>query len=265
MRARTSFPANRARTTIERDEAFAIEGVTVRAYDGRVVLNDVTLQAERGTSTALVGHVGGGKTTILRLLAGLVTPASGEVRVAGVSLGMLSYEQMRAHRMRVGYAFESTGLLGNWTLEQNISLALSYHGLAEPSVTELAEEFRIAEFLGERPFRVNASVRKRALIARALAHGPELLLCDEPQIGLTPREARVVSDAIERRRKEQGLTVVLADHDGYLDPFAADHLYYVENGRLLAQPSMRPPPDRSDDAVAERTSLTTASIYRGTT
>lgn len=245
-------------------EAFSLEDVTVLAYDGRRIISGLTLRGARGSATALIGHVGGGKTTLLRLLAGLVTPISGSVRVGGVALGQLSYEGMRAHRMRIGYAFESTGLVGNWTLRQNIALALSYHGQDGVAVTDLAEELRITDSLDERPFRVNASVRKRALIARALAHAPELLLCDEPQLGLTPREAQLVSDAIERRRKAGGLSVVLADHDGYLEPFVADHLFYVENGNLLTQPSMRPPPDRREDAVAERTSLTTASIYRGT-
>jgi ABC-type lipoprotein export system ATPase subunit len=250
------------------EDAFRLDDVVFSSYEGRAVLDRLTLAGTPGSATALVGHVGGGKTTVLRLLAALVRPTHGSVRALGVDLAALSYEGLRAHRMKVGYAFESTGLVGNMTIGENIALMLSYHGddpgHAATKARELAEELQIDEHLDEAPFRANGSVRKRALIARALAQGPKLLLCDEPQVGLTRREASLVSDAIERRRASNGLTVVFADHDGYLDPFVVTRTFYLENGRLLTAPSIRPPTDRADVPLAERMSMSTALIYRGT-
>jgi ABC-type transporter Mla maintaining outer membrane lipid asymmetry ATPase subunit MlaF len=253
-------------------EAFRLSDVTVRAPGevGRPVLERFSLLGLRGSATALVGHVGGGKTTALKLLAGLVAPSAGEVRVLGEEPHSLSYEGARAYRRRVGYAFESTGLIGNMTLGENIGLALAYederHDTAQliaDKVKDIAEELRIERHLSEMPFRANGSVKKRALLARALVREPELLLCDEPQVGLTPKEARLVSNAIERRRLRGGLTVVFADHDGHLDPFVVLRVVYLENGRLLLSPSLRPPTDRQAVPPGARISLSTDLIYRG--
>jgi phospholipid/cholesterol/gamma-HCH transport system ATP-binding protein len=251
-------------------DAFRLENVTFHNDQGRAVVERLSLSGKRGSATALVGHVGGGKTTVLRLLAALIAPSSGTVRALGVDLSTLSYEGVRAHRMQVGYAFESTGLVGNMTLGENIGLALSYHDEGKVAasstlekVRDIAEELHIVRHLNDPPFRANGSVRKRALVARALIREPTLLLCDEPQVGLTPKEARLVSNAVERRRLRNNLTVVFADHDGYLDPFIVDRTFYLENGRLLIAPSMRPPTDRQAVPPAARISLSTDLIYRG--
>jgi ABC-type lipoprotein export system ATPase subunit len=248
------------------DESFRLDAATFIAEGGRTVLDRLTLSAKPGTSTALVGHVGGGKTTVLRLLAGIVAPSSGRVTVFGADPLAADYEARRAHRMNVGYAFESTGLIGNMTLGENIALPLAYHDLGRDGgartaarVLELASELEIERHLDELPSRANGSIKKRALVARALALSPRLLLCDEPQVGLTLRQARVVSAALERRRLGEGLTIVIADHDGHLDPFVVTRIFYMENGRPLDVPSLRPPRDRDDAPI----SLTTDLIYRG--
>ncbi|HKQ68680.1 MAG TPA: ATP-binding cassette domain-containing protein [Polyangiaceae bacterium] len=248
-------------------DVFRLDDVTFVGDHGRTTVSRLSLSAKPGSATALVGHVGGGKTTVLRLLAALVVPQSGSVRVFDTDLATLSYEELRRHRMRVGYSFESTGLVGNMSIGENIALPLRYHYLlgerADEKVKELALELEIEDYLDEPCFRVNGSVRKRALTARALALEPKLLLCDEPQVGLTRREACLVSDAIDRRRLVNGLSVVFADHDGYLDPFVVSRTFYLENGRLLTAPSMRPRTDREVAPLPERLSLSTDLIYRG--
>jgi ABC-type lipoprotein export system ATPase subunit len=254
----------------EHGDAFRLDAVTFVGEGGKSVLDRISLSAQPGSSTALVGHVGGGKTTVLRLLAGLVKPSSGKVQVFGVDPSSLGYEGQRTHRMTVGYAFESTGLLGNMTLRDNIALPLAYHDVGNDGgertrakVFELASELEIERHLDEHPSYANGSIKKRALGARALALEPRLLLCDEPQVGLTVRQARVVARALEKRRLERGLTILIADHDGHLDPFVVTRTFYVENGRPLEAPSLRPPRDRDDSHGLERVSLTTDLIYRG--
>jgi ABC-type lipoprotein export system ATPase subunit len=254
----------------DQGDSFRLDAVAFVGEGGRLVLDQLTLAGRPGTSTALVGHVGGGKTTVLRLLAGLVAPSSGKVTVFGNDPLAASYEARRAHRMNVGYAFESTGLIGNMTLGENIALPLAYHDVGHDGGTrtaarvhELACELEIERHLDELPSRANGSIKKRALVARALALAPRLVLCDEPQVGLTLRQARVVSAALERRRLGEGLTVIVADHDGHLDPFVVTRTFYMENGRPLDVPSLRPPRDRDDSPRLERISLTTDLIYRG--
>lgn len=239
--------------------ALAMDRVTVKDDLGRSVLNDMTLTIERGESVALVGHNGGGKTSALRLFAGMTAPTSGRVLVFGEDLARLSYEAQRRHRTQTGFVFEAGGLWANRTIEENIALPLEYHAQGGPGpgpgrprtlaemrekVRAVAEELGIADALPLPSDRANVSVRKRTLVARALVLEPVLLLCDEPQVGLVTREAKRVSRAFERRRKDRGMTVVFADHDGVLDPFVVDRVSYVENGRAFDRPSALPPADR---------------------
>lgn len=247
--------------------AVALESVTVENDLGRVVVRDVSLTVEAGESVALIGHNGGGKTTILRLAAGLGAPTSGVVRTLGVDLSTASYAERRQHHLAVGFVFELGGLLANRTVYDNVSLPLAYHRAdasprrVDARVRSIAAELGIADDLDTPSFRVNASVRKRALFARALVLEPRLLLCDEPQIGLTAREASKVARAVAERVK-QGMTVVFADHDGLLDPYTVDRVLYVENGQILARPSAAPPPDRDDP---ERPSMYGAGVVVGET
>lgn len=251
--------------------AFELEEVVVRE-GARTVLDGITLAGVRGEATAIVGPVGGGKTTLLRVVAGITRPVSGRVRVLGDDLASAGYDAMRAHRMRVGFAFESTGLLGNATIEENVALPLRYHrpgGIGDDAiarrVAELAEELGLERHLRESSVVANASVRKRALVARALVMEPEIVLCDEPQVGLTQKEATRVSEALDRRRRERGATVLLTDHDGWFEPYVVDRIWYLEEGKLRRSPTVRPPPspeERLTDPMPDRPSLTLDDIYR---
>jgi ABC-type transporter Mla maintaining outer membrane lipid asymmetry ATPase subunit MlaF len=252
--------------------AAKLDRVTVLGDMDRVVLDRVSLSIRPGEALGFIGHNGGGKTTLLRLLAGLLRPTRGRVRVGGLDVSTLDYAQMRDHRTRTGFVFEAGGLWANRTVAENIALPLRYHAAAaraqgeqeiDARVLAVAEELGIAAHLAMPSFRTNASVRKRALVARALILEPSLLLCDEPQVGLTMKEARPVASAIERRRKERDMTVIFADHDGFLDPFVTDRNYYFENGQMLDRPSALPPPDRDLDLGLPASSLGGSSVRGG--
>jgi ABC-type lipoprotein export system ATPase subunit len=227
--------------------AVSFENVVVESETGARVLDGISFQLEEGESLALVGHNGGGKTTALRLAAGLSTPTSGKVRVLGQNVAKLGYDARRQHHLRVGFVFESGGLWANRTVRENIALPLAYHGHESPAeaALALAQELGIAAHLDSPSFRVNSSVRKRTLFARALGLSPRVLLCDEPQVGLVMKEARRVAEAITRRKRD-GMSILYADHDGDLAPFTADHRVYFENGVLLLRPSAIPPSDRDN-------------------
>lgn len=222
--------------------AAKLEGVFVVDQQDNLLLDDVSLAVLPAESLALCGPTGGGKTLILRLLAGLIEPSLGVVLVGGQRVSSLDYEGMRSLRLRVGMAFEDGGFWANRSVLDNIALPMRYHrpdsADADLKARDLADELGIADALAQGGSHAIGSVRKRALLARALLFEPALLLCDEPQRGLLPRESRRASEAIERRRKGRGLTVVYADHDGSLGPFACDRRFFFEQGRSVERPSM---------------------------
>jgi ABC-type lipoprotein export system ATPase subunit len=251
--------------------AFEIEGVSWQDEDRNAVLADIALAVPRGAQVALVGHSGAAQTALLRLLAGVIAPNAGVVRAFGKNLAELSYEQMREHRMRIGYVFEATGLIGNLSLGDNIALPLAYHGDRElrgipldrtDKVKRVARELAIERYLAAPVFRVSASVRKRALVARALVREPDLLLCDEPLARLTKREAKLVSEAFERRRRARAMTVLLAGHNEDFAPFAVDELVHLERDPLSMVTSLRP--GSGPLSLSQRTLSQMAPIIQGT-
>lgn len=216
-----------------------LEDVVVADDHGRSVLSRASLGVAEGEALALVGRNGSGKTTVLRLLGGLIAPTEGRVRLFGEDPARAGYAETQRLRTEVGLAFESFGLWAARTIGENIALPLFYHR-GTSDIGALAKELGIEDALSALPSRVNASVKKRALLGRALVLSPRLLLCDEPQLGLVRREAKRVAEAIERRR-QRGMTVIFADHDGELDPYVVTRRVYLEEGRVLDRPSMLPP------------------------
>jgi phospholipid/cholesterol/gamma-HCH transport system ATP-binding protein len=209
--------------------------------DGAPLLSDVSFSVDSNAHVAIVGAVGSGKTTILDLMAGLDLPDKGSVFVDGVSVEVFDYEDLREHRMRTGYVFGDRGLLANLPLFENVALPLRYHYgavLGEEAICDrvrsVLAELEIEGFSTLMPARANQSVRKRALLARALLLEPMLLLFDEPQAGLVPAEQELVRRACEGRRAARGMTIVQADHDGTFGPLRPERVILIDSGRVKA-------------------------------
>ena len=221
-------------------KAVSLLHVTKRDAEGHLLLDDVSFDVEPGGHVALVGQVGSGKTLVLRLIAGAEQLDEGAVIVDGVSVAALGYRELQAHRASTGFAFELAGLLANQTIFENVALPLRYHEggrLGEEEirarVSGLLEELHVAPATAALlPARVNASVRKRALLCRALVLEPRLLLFDEPQAALVTAEQRLVQEACDSRRKSRGMTIIQADHDGHFGPFVPDRVVFLERGRV---------------------------------
>lgn len=214
-----------------------LERVSVNNAQGLPVLMGISAVLRPGEAVAIVGRAGSGKTMLLRAIAGLVPLRGGRIRVDGVDVWKQPYHGQQRQKTRTGFVHELNGLVGNMSLEDNLLLPVAYHAdlaLDPAAVHAVAQELEIDHALDQRATAANASVRKRALFARAFVLEPPLLLVDLPQRGLNLREARVVCAAIERRRSSRGMTVVYADHDGNLEPYPVDRRLVLEKGALVA-------------------------------
>jgi heme exporter protein A len=158
---------------------------------------------------AVVGPNGAGKTTLLRLLAGLMKPSAGEIRVRGEPLAASSAETRRA----IGLLSHHSLLYDDLTLLENLTFAARLYGLERPRerAAEALQEAGLAERAAELPKRLSRGLIQRAAIARAVLHSPKLLLLDEPFTGLdAPASDRLRADL--RERLARGLGVVLVTH-----------------------------------------------------
>lgn len=230
-------------TNIPSGPVVELIGVSKRYSDGAPpALDAVDLRVEQGEIFGVIGESGAGKTTLLDLLTGSRAPSSGTVRVLGRSVGELQGQALRDFRRRIGVVFQGVHLLSNRTVLENVRLPLELSRSGRPTAAQRRAEREVAramlDFVGladrsdRFPAQLSGGQQQRVGIARALAAGPDLLLCDEPTSSLDATTAdevlRVLVDARERLRT----TVVVVTHDLDVVRAICHRVALFERGRL---------------------------------
>jgi len=212
------------------------DGARVTAVEG------VSLALAPGEFAALRGRSGSGKTTLLCLLAGLERPTSGQVLLDGVDLAAAGLAGRTRATRGVGFALQGAPAIRRMPVWENVSQGLVPLGL--PSRERLARAEEALERVGlralawRRPEQLSAGERQRMALARALVHGPRLLLADEPTSNLDPASAEGVADLLADVHR-RGCTLIVASHDPTLLA-RADRLLDLASGRLAASPPPSP-------------------------
>ena len=169
-----------------------------RRFDSRVAVDDLSFELAHGEIFALLGPNGAGKTTTLRMLAHLIRPTLGSVRVDG----------------HIGFLTEAPGLWDRLTVQQNLLVYAKLHGLDNPAraVDEALDLFDIASRKNDRAAQLSKGLKQRVALARTLLHRPDIVLLDEPTSGLDPESAREVRELILRLRHENR-AVLISTHN----------------------------------------------------
>jgi phospholipid/cholesterol/gamma-HCH transport system ATP-binding protein len=211
-----------------------------KRFDGNEVLRGVSLTVARGETMVVMGGSGSGKTVTLRLIAGLIRPTSGIVRVFGQRIDNLGEEELLPIRRRMGYVFQGAALFDSLTVHENVAYPLREHtNLDEAEIRARVLDFLSLVGLGPDvlrllPSELSGGMRKRVGIARALAQEPQMLLFDEPTAGLDPTNARMVSELIVQLRGGVCDSAVVVTHDLELAKTVADRIAILIEGRFAA-------------------------------
>ena len=223
---------------------------TFRRAAGETVtaLDDVALEVKHGALTALVGPDGAGKTTLIRLIAGLMPLDSGELRVMGLDVAA---EPQRVQD-RIAYMPQRFGLYEDLTVQENLDLYADLHGVAAAERAEtyphLLEMTALAPFTARLAGRLSGGMKQKLGLACTLVRSPELLLLDEPTVGVDPLSRRELWDIVWRLVREEGLSVLLST--AYLDEAErCDHVLVLREGKVLASG----PPGAVSGLAADRT------------
>jgi molybdate transport system ATP-binding protein len=199
---------------------------------------DLAFELRPGEVTALFGASGSGKTTVLRCLAGLYRPRTGQIRCNGAAwFDSGAGTWLKPHRRRVGLVFQDYALFPHMTAEANVAAALGHlpRGERAPRARELLSLVHLEAFAMRRPAELSGGQRQRVAVARALARDPEVLLLDEPFSALD-RAVRVSLYAeIEALRSRLACPIVLVTHDFEEVARLADRVLVLEAGRIVAQ------------------------------
>jgi ABC-2 type transport system ATP-binding protein len=202
-----------------------------RDFGGRRVVDRVSFDVRPAEIVALLGPNGAGKTTTLRMLAGLVSPSDGTVRIDGVELTRATGGTLRA---RIGFLTESPGLWDRLTVRENLGVYAGIHGLSDrgPLIDRALEMFGLETRGSTRTSELSKGMRQKVALARALLHGPSILLLDEPTSGLDPEITRGVRELLEERRAA-GCAILVSTHNLDEAERLADRVA-VLHGRLIA-------------------------------
>jgi phospholipid/cholesterol/gamma-HCH transport system ATP-binding protein len=188
----------------------------VRLSFDRPILKGVSFDLEPGATKIILGGSGSGKTTILRLILGLLKPDSGAVLVDGTDVGGLDEEAMRDIRMQIGMVFQEGALFDSMTVGENVGYRLNDDELPEAEVEARVREMLgfvgLAEFYERMPSELSGGQRRRVAVARALAARPKVMLYDEPTTGLDPITSTTITDLIVKVRDLDGVTSILVTH-----------------------------------------------------
>jgi phospholipid/cholesterol/gamma-HCH transport system ATP-binding protein len=241
---------------VPRDDRPIVELVDVRRrFDAKEVLKGLSLTVERAETVVIMGGSGSGKTVTLRLIAGLIRPTSGVVRVFGRRIDTLGEEELLPIRRQMGYVFQGAALFDSLSVHENVAYPLREHtSLGEAEIRERVIHFLSLVGLGPEvlpllPSALSGGMRKRVGIARALAQEPRLLLFDEPTAGLDPTNAKMVAELIVRLRGGVCDTAVVVTHDVELAKTVADRVAILIEGRFGALGPLDAVLGSSDPAV----------------
>ncbi len=235
-----------AQSHTERAPEPVIEVRGLRTQFGDHVVHDgLDLDVRRGEILGVVGGSGTGKSVLLRTIAGLNTPAEGEVRVLGTDMRGASDEDRAAVEARWGVMFQDGALFSSLTVRENVEVPMKAIPGLDPDIARSLAELKIAmvglpAIAGEKyPSELSGGMRKRAGLARALALDPEIVFLDEPTAGLDPIGAAEFDNLILGLSRSLGLTVFLVTHD--LDTLHAicDRIAVLAERKVLVSGTMQ--------------------------
>ena len=183
---------------------------------GRLAILDIpSLIVAAGEQMVLIGQSGGGKTTLLHLIAGIATPDSGSIRIAGTEITRLSESGRDRFRAgTTGYVFQTFNLLAGFTALENVRLGMSFaKGRYDAaSARLLLERVGLADRADYKPAQLSVGQQQRVAIARSLASRPKLLLADEPTANVDPASSQTVIDLIRSNCREDNVSLLMVTH-----------------------------------------------------
>jgi phospholipid/cholesterol/gamma-HCH transport system ATP-binding protein len=203
-----------------------------------VVLNDVSLNIEKGRSLVILGASGSGKSVMLKHIVGLLKPDRGEVWFSGQRIDELPERQLMKIRQRFGFLFQMGALFDSENVENNVGFPLMEHTKKTPGeisriVKEKLDLVGLPNVGKKMPAELSGGQRKRVALARAIALDPEVILYDEPTTGLDPIRSDVINELIIKLQRQLSVTSVVVTHDMHSAFKIADRMVMLHEGKLI--------------------------------
>ena len=208
------------------------------SFDDRKILNDLSFKVMRGETKIILGGSGGGKSTIIKLVLGLLKPDSGRVLVDGEDVTHHNEVQMMKVRKNIGMVFQEGALFDSLSVYENVAYRLHEQGVAEdsvePEVRRMLRFVNLEDAIDKMPAELSGGMRRRVGIARALIGDPKIVLFDEPTAGLDPPTARTICELAMKLRDLEDVSSIFVTHEmNNLTYLCSEYAVVNEEGEVV--------------------------------
>lgn len=210
----------------------------VLAFDERVILNSLSFKVMKGETKIILGGSGGGKSTIIKLVLGLLKPDSGQVLVDGEDITNYNEDQMMRIRKKIGMVFQEGALFDSLSVYDNVAYRLHEQGVpedeVEPEVRRMLRFVNLEDAIDKMPIELSGGMRRRVGIARALIGDPKIVLFDEPTAGLDPPTARTICELAMKLRDLEDVSSIFVTHEmNNLHYICSEYAVVDEDGKVV--------------------------------
>lgn len=230
-----------ARTPAAGDHALVEFRGLHKAFGDKQVLRGVDLRVNRGETQVIMGSSGSGKSVLLSMLVGLLSPDAGQVLLDGEDVTRFStIEEWSRVWLRTGFLFQGAALFDSMNVGENVAFPLRQHA----KLDETQIKARVAEVLSwielegieeKMPSELSGGMQKRVGLARAIVLEPEIVVYDEPTTGLDPLTSDTISELIRRLQRERQVTSIVVTHDVRCAFLVADRIAMLDEGKILVE------------------------------
>lgn len=208
------------------------------SFGGKPVLAGLNLHIEKGETMAVIGPSGTGKSTLLRLIIGLLKPDEGKVWVLDHDVTTMKEDDLNKLRRQMGMVFQYSALFDSMTVGENVAFGLRQHtDMAEAEILNIVRrKLRMVGLWGQEnkmPNELSGGMKKRVSLARAIALNPAIVLYDEPTAGLDPIKSAAIDRLICSTRRHLGVTSVVVTHDMHSAFMVADRMAMINDGQII--------------------------------
>jgi phospholipid/cholesterol/gamma-HCH transport system ATP-binding protein len=210
----------------------------VLAFDDRVILDDLSFKVMKGETRIILGGSGGGKSTIIKLVLGLLKPDSGQVLVDGEDITFYTEDQMMKIRKKIGMVFQEGALFDSLSVYDNVAYRLHEQNVpedeVEPEVRRMLRFVNLEDAIDKMPIELSGGMRRRVGIARALIGDPKIVLFDEPTAGLDPPTARTICELAMKLRDLEDVSSIFVTHEmNNLDYICSEYAVVDDEGKVI--------------------------------
>lgn len=206
-----------------------------KSFEDKKVLQDVSATMLAGKTNLIIGTSGSGKTVLMKLMVGLMTPDQGSVLYEGTDITHIDTKGLKEIRTQIGMLFQGSALFDSQTVEQNVMFPLDMftnktRREKRQRANEVLARVNLEDANRKYPAEISGGMKKRVALARAIVLNPKYLFCDEPNSGLDPKTSIVIDELIQDITREYNITTVINTHDMNTVMERGDHIVYMHKG-----------------------------------